>query len=570
MRKTLNINLGGMAFIIDENAFELLHNYLEALRKKFNNEAEREEIINDIESRMAEMLGQKLANRKEVISIEEIQEIMEAMGKPEDIAGEETGSAATGAATTGPATSATTSSTAMGPPVARKLFRDPDDAKIGGVISGLCHYFGINDPVWVRIAAIILIFMTGGGVILFYILLLIVIPKANTAAEKLQMKGEPVNINTIEREIKDAASRAGESVHRFVKEQNFFEKLADILVSVFSVVLKMVALGVMVIGMIALIGVLIGFACFYLLGTTSLTRESLLLVDTPHTISLFSFGFLLFCAIPFIAVVYAALKALTGNRSRVPWLKWTLLTGWLVGLVLLLVSAFNIFDNFKTDAVTKKQLSLVQPANGTIYVQLADSAGNKINGMETDFNFNIDQNGMFVNGNDVSELGKIPVGKPKLELTTSDNDTFYLQEIISARGKNKRNAQNNADMVIYSYLQSDTVVDLTPLLYIPQNGKWRLQRMTLRLAIPAAKKIRFADNIDWWAATVKDDDSYDDTKFANTLWTVEDGKVKCIEGENHSSMQRHKTDVTEKPGKKTKKVKKENDEDKDDKSDQDF
>ena len=61
MRKTLNINLGGMAFIIDENAYELLHNYLEALKQKFNNAAERDEIMSDIEGRIAEMLGQKLA-----------------------------------------------------------------------------------------------------------------------------------------------------------------------------------------------------------------------------------------------------------------------------------------------------------------------------------------------------------------------------------------------------------------------------------------------------------------------------------------------------------------------------
>jgi phage shock protein PspC (stress-responsive transcriptional regulator) len=77
------------------------------------------------------------------------------------------------------------------------LFRDPDDAKVSGVISGLCHYFGINDPVWLRIAAVILIPLTSGSIILVYLLMAIVVPKANTSAEKLQMKGEPINISTI-------------------------------------------------------------------------------------------------------------------------------------------------------------------------------------------------------------------------------------------------------------------------------------------------------------------------------------------------------------------------------------
>ena len=75
-----------MAFIIDENAFELLHNYLEALKRKFSNETERDEILNDIESRIGELLNQKIADRKEVVSVAEVQAVMDAMGKPEDIA----------------------------------------------------------------------------------------------------------------------------------------------------------------------------------------------------------------------------------------------------------------------------------------------------------------------------------------------------------------------------------------------------------------------------------------------------------------------------------------------------
>ena len=171
MRKTLNINLGGLAFIIDENAFELLHNYLEALKRKFNNEAERAEIMNDIEARIAEMLNQRLEKSKEVIGVEDVQFVTDAMGKPEDIAGEETEEG--GATTTGSTQSATTTSSAATAPVKKRLFRDPDDAKVGGVISGLCHYFGIADPVWMRIAALILIFFTSGTILLVYILLLV-------------------------------------------------------------------------------------------------------------------------------------------------------------------------------------------------------------------------------------------------------------------------------------------------------------------------------------------------------------------------------------------------------------
>src|ERR1035441_6233526 len=124
MRKTLNINLGGLAFIIDENAFELLHTYLEALKRKFNNEAERTEIMNDIESRMAELFSQRLGGRKEVVGIEDVQAVTDAMGKPEDIAGEEP--TASGPSSSGANTTSTSSST-TGEPVKKRLFRDPDD-----------------------------------------------------------------------------------------------------------------------------------------------------------------------------------------------------------------------------------------------------------------------------------------------------------------------------------------------------------------------------------------------------------------------------------------------------------
>lgn len=89
MKKTININLAGMAFIIDENAYEVLHNYLEALRHKFSNETERAEILNDIEARMAEMLAARNTMGKQVVNIDDVKDVIAIMGKPEDIAGDE-------------------------------------------------------------------------------------------------------------------------------------------------------------------------------------------------------------------------------------------------------------------------------------------------------------------------------------------------------------------------------------------------------------------------------------------------------------------------------------------------
>ena len=527
MRKTLNINLGGMAFVMDENAYELLHGYLEALKQKFSNEEEREEILNDIEARIAEMLSHKLANRKEVVSIEEVQLVMDAMGRPEDIAGEAPPADEPAAKRSG--------TTSAGVPVKKRLFRDPDDAKIGGVISGLCHYFGINDPVWLRIAAIILIFVTSGSIILLYLLLLIVVPKASTAAEKLQMKGEPINISTIQKEVKEAAVRGGESVQKFVREENFFEKVWGILADLLKVVFKLFAILVIVAAMVGLIAVSAGFLGFYILGSSWMIDASRLVVDQPSTITMFSFGFLFFFLAPLIALIYLCLKVLVGQRSRVRSLKWILLVVWVIGLMLLMVSGYKTGIQFANEATHKEQLSLMQPPKGSLMVQLTDELGNKYeseSGSHEDFQISPD--GVYIDGINLRDMDEIPLGKPKLELMSAEGDSFYLQEITTAHGRDRRDAERNAALVIYKFNQTDTVLNLQKGLYIGKQGKFRDQQLTLRLAIPEGKTVRFADNIDHWSAVVKDDRRYDDTYFANTVWTVQEGRVKCLEGENHS------------------------------------
>jgi len=535
MRKTLNINLGGIAFIIDENAFEFLHNYLEALKRKFNNEAERTEIINDIESRIAEMLNERLQSRKEVIAIEDVQFVTDAMGRPEDIAGEEPAETGNGASQN--SASATTTSSAASAPVKKRLFRDPDDAKIGGVISGLCHYFGIADPTWMRIAALVFIYFTAGTIILIYFLLLIIVPKAQTAAEKLQMKGEPININTIEKEIKEAASKAGESVNEFMHDQNIFERLWDATLSVLRVFLKIFAVFDIFLAMILLIAVSACFFAFYVLGSTPFNEASRMIVDSGSVIRFFSIGFLLFLTAPLIALIYLGLKILLGQRSRMRWLKSVLFIAWLIGLAFLLGSGYKALTNFRTTGTKNEDLVLMQPTRETLYVQLTDTAGKKLSKDwedDIDYRFNINEQGqLIVDGNDFSEISRIGLGKPSLQLMPSENDSFYIQEVITAHGKDKNDAVKNAGMVVYSFAQSDSVLNLASEYYINKSDKYRAQQMRVRIAIPQGKKIRFADNIDIWRASVKGDGNYDDTYFANTTWTVEDGKVKCIEGENH-------------------------------------
>ena len=185
MNKTININLASTFFHIDENAYELLKSYLNKLEKAFTKSQGKEEILRDVEVRIAELFQERKKNSDYVITVEDVEEVIKILGQPEDFITEEE------------AENETQTQTAS-----KKLFRDPDDKYIGGVASGMGYYFGI-DTTWIRLLWLLFGLFSAGTIILIYIVLWILIPEAKTTADKLSMKGEPVNIATIEKKIRE-------------------------------------------------------------------------------------------------------------------------------------------------------------------------------------------------------------------------------------------------------------------------------------------------------------------------------------------------------------------------------
>jgi phage shock protein C len=528
MKKTININLGGIAFIIDENAYEILHQYLETLKNSFSNQTERDEIMTDIEARMAELLLQGIASRKEVIGIAEVEAVIQNMGKPEEILGEQTATEEQ-KSTTYEKTKTYSFDTAK-----RRLFRDPDDKKVGGVIAGLCHYFGIDDPAWARLAVVLLCFLSFGTVLLIYFLLLIVIPEADTAAEKLQMKGEPVNVKTIEKEITNAASKAGESLTNLANDKNLFERGTSVAAKILTVLFKLIA------GFAVFVGLIVLFAMIAaLFGVT--VAGNVLITELPHwfsgdtfSIGLLNAGLLLVIGIPIVGIIYGALRLIFGKRTQVSWLKWALTACWWVGVALLFVAGYNISKEFRSSATKNETIALMQPANGHLYIQLSDSTGAKADKDEQDYAyFNFGPGGLVINDVHISDLDRLPIGEPSLQLSASPNDSFYVYTFVTGRGKNKGEILTNSGYIHYPIVQNDTTLHLPPSIELMKEGKYRFQNMKIRIAIPEGKSVSFADNIDRWAATVKGDGFYDDTYFANTTWSVKDGRVICTKGENH-------------------------------------
>src|SRR5690606_10100774 len=203
MNKTVNINLAGIFFHIDETAYTKLQHYLEAIKRSLANTQGQDEIIADIEARIAELFYEKIKTERQVIGVKEVDEVIAVLGQPEDYMLDEeifddepvhTRYRSTG----------------------KQLFRDTEHAYIGGVSSGLGHYLGIA-PVWLRLLWIFLIILYSGAFILIYIALWIFVPEAKTTADKLSMRGEEVNISNIERKIREGF----EDVSGKVKSVNY-------------------------------------------------------------------------------------------------------------------------------------------------------------------------------------------------------------------------------------------------------------------------------------------------------------------------------------------------------------
>jgi phage shock protein PspC (stress-responsive transcriptional regulator) len=195
MKITVSINLGGYSFNIDEDAYGELKSYLKNLELHFAGEESSSEILSDIETRMADLFRTKLTGYKQVINIDDVRQVISVLGTPEDISDNE-----------GP-----TARDKFSSPGYHRMYRDPDHRLIGGVCSGMGAYWDI-DPVIIRVIFVALVFAGGIGA-LVYLILYIVLPEARTTAQKIEMKGNPVNIHN----IKDSVKKEFDTVRKNMK-----------------------------------------------------------------------------------------------------------------------------------------------------------------------------------------------------------------------------------------------------------------------------------------------------------------------------------------------------------------
>lgn len=202
MNKTININLGGYPFTIDEDAYATASHYLDALTAHFSGSDGDTEIMQDIETRMGELVHRTKGSRV-IVNKVDILEAISVLGTPEELKDIDFSEA-----TNKERKKKTNSFTLK---TGKRLFRDPDDKIISGVCSGLASYLGIQDAVWVRIGFVLLT-MLGGASVMVYVVLWAIIPEARTVSDRLEMMGEPTNVNNIAKMVKDELGELSDKI----------------------------------------------------------------------------------------------------------------------------------------------------------------------------------------------------------------------------------------------------------------------------------------------------------------------------------------------------------------------
>jgi phage shock protein PspC (stress-responsive transcriptional regulator) len=440
MNKTTSINLGGYFFHIDEDAFRKLSNYFDAVRSSLSPDG-REEIINDIESRISELFTEKLGTTKQVIGLKEVDDIITIMGQPEDYKIEEE-------TPKNDFQSNYTSSSSS-----KKLYRDKENSFLGGVLSGLGHYFGV-DPLWLRIIMVILFFGFGTGLVL-YIILWILIPEAVTTSQKLEMKGEPINISNIEKKVKEGFNEISDKFSNLDQDkiatnaksgaEKIGNTLSDIVTSIFNVISKIIGGFIVLISSLTLISIVIsGIAMMFF----SSMPDNFLYnhIHTPFSFEtpIWIQGLLLIIVlgIPLFYLLILGLKLLTTRMKSIGnTINYSLLAIWIIGLAsVLFLTIREISQNAYTGKEIEKVAINLKPTD-TLTVKFIS---NNLYGKD---NYDFDN---FEVIHDDTDKAIIFSNNVSIKIVETNEPIAFLQIEKSAEGSSIKKAKQTAEKIKYN------------------------------------------------------------------------------------------------------------------------
>jgi phage shock protein PspC (stress-responsive transcriptional regulator) len=631
MKKVININFQGRVIPIEETAYDILQQYIDSLRKYFSKEEGRDEIINDIESRIAELFSERLKKGTTCITDEDVNAVIASMGRPADFEeadADNLGGASTAGASYQQQQQAESATYATSTPGRGRLYRNADDKLLGGVCSGLANYLGI-DPVVMRILFVLffgalfwvyiilwiivpsqsaasnitkrlyrsaddkviggvcgglatyfsistwiprLIFalpfiiglisgpfnmwwddwdfwwgpkmITGSfGFTLFvtYIILWISVPVAVTAAEKLEMRGEKVDLNSIRdtvkgdlenfksraqnwgNEVKESAQQLGQKAKAFgasatsnvktystdipTRERSFGGNIGHVIGIIFKAFFLFIA-GIIA---ISLFGVLLGllFGGFVVFPFKDFVLEGFWQNLLAWVALIFFLG------LPIVGLLTWLIRRIIGVRSRNHYLGYIFGGLWTIGLIAFIFLAGAFSRNFKTGSEKEVEFTMVQPANAKL---LVDVQSNNIRYYGGDW-YGIEWNDMPIYGINQDTL---MLNTVRVNIVKSKDSLFHVHKVAFSRGKNPAIALGLAEKIRFDLQQRDSMILLPKGFAISREDKFRNQRVLVIIEVPVGKKIELDKSIyayEWFTVNFNrrrgwnvdgDNDNWDD------------------------------------------------------------
>lgn len=315
MKKNITINLCGRLFQIDEDAYELLQQYINSLRSSFGKQDGGEEIVDDIEERIAELFDELKMNGTVAITIDHVKDIITRIGKPEQLAGEDEKQNSTKGDGWDAARSAAKNfcDNVRTRTNGKKLYRNPNDKMVAGVMSGLAAYTG-TDATWWRLGMVVFTLFYGVG-ILAYIIMAVVLPQANLPEEKLKMQGIEVTPQNLAGVVVDHDEP---SPHKEGWLREAFSIIMKLIIGFFFVIAIIVATSLA----IALLGVLLGVIFALLMPASNIVTLPFALGDISfaemwRAHSLMFIGFILSLLTVLFIPIYAIIHMLLSHSKKI-------------------------------------------------------------------------------------------------------------------------------------------------------------------------------------------------------------------------------------------------------------
>ncbi len=559
MNKAVTINISGIIFYIEEDAFDKLSNYLKAIKLNFNYTEGSVEILNDIESRIAEMLQSKISKSKQVILVEDVDFVIKNMGKPEEFKDDSYNDSDV-------KEPFNTSSNTDFEYIKKRLYRDTDSKVLGGVCSGIAKYMDM-DVVWLRVILLCMFFIFGTGLLL-YLILWIAIPEAKTTAEKLAMKGEKIDINNISKTVKEEAEQFKKKAQKFSAE---FEKtiintkqesnsIVDKVISVVGLIALFIArLAIKVSGFLLIIlGVFLflllftsvfGFSFFVNTNNGGEWIDLFLLENNDFYLSVL--GLLIFIGVPIIMMIYVGIKMIFKLSYPKRWINLTAGLIWFFGFMLLFYLAIKTGSDFSKIAKVREYIPVKNTEN-ILYLKmhqtpLSTDEINLINDDDFDemeqnsevhtsehngLNYLLENSHLLDNQDyliGTANNVKYILGHAKLTIIKSQTSAISLIVVKEAKGNSKQIAADRAKNISYAIHQTDSIIEFDNLFKTKNNEKFRFQDITIILKLPVGQVIYLDKSLENLIYDIENVSNTYDKDMVSRKWMMTENGLKCMD-----------------------------------------